>query len=567
MKDIKFKAQVENEISEFQKKTLDHNPSYAPTQLDVIKLVDLYWVDKFKDGDFNDSGWKRAFYNVIVFPTFVSAKMTDLDTKDIRIIAEEGASYYPAWIFGRDLKYWLKDKKIGQLLNEMVFKLPKYGSVVLKKVGSEIFLVPMANLAMESDVENLEDSCFVTETHIYTPTLLRKQSWKKEDIALAIKEAGKGQKIKVYERFGEIPGSDNNYRIITKEGVVLFEDKFDSIKDLYRKLDWDKIPGRMLGRGTVEKLFETQIQTNRVANYKTEGLHWTSKHIFQTRDSTFNKNLTTDVDNGEVLFVTSELTEVNNQEKNLAAYNSEEQRWDQLRRELTFSFAEVGGERPPAGTPLGSSVLQAQQASGFFDIKREDMGLFWKDIILEWIIPEFKKERSMAHKLMMGEFTEAEAEKIRNMFINDKVNQNYVDYILKNKRFPSPEETNLMRSLAEKEVSKAREIDIPANFYENIKYKVDVLITNEQMDVAARLATLQSVLGILSTNPGVLENPKTQKIFYEMLNISGISPVDLGLDDNKPELEDTIPQLKQGGSIAKSVASPIPTQLQTQSRV
>jgi hypothetical protein len=456
----------------------------------------------------------------------------------------------------------MKDKHIGQLLNEIVFNLPKYGSIVLKKVGSELFSVPMINLAMEADVEDLQDSSFVIEKHEYTPAMLRKQSWDKDKIEEAIKAAPKGKKICVYERFGDIEGSDNNYVCISEQGVVLYEDEFDSVDDIYRKLDWDKIPGRMLGRGTVEKLFETQIHMNRVANYKIEGLHWTSKHIFQTRDATFSKNLTTDVENGEVLFVTSELTEVNNQEKNLAAYSSEEQRWDSLRRELTFSFAEVGGERAPAGTPLGSSVLQAQQAAGFFDIKREDMGLFLKDIILEWIIPEFKKERNMAHKLMLGEFSEAEAEKIRSMFINNKANQNYIDFVLKNKRFPAFEENTLLKSIAETEVKKAKDLEIPAGYYDNIKYKVDVLITNEQMDVAARLATLQSVLGILSTNPAVLENPKTKKIFYELLNISGISPVDLGLDEEKTDMAGAVGQLTQGGSIAKSVMSPMPAQVQ-----
>lgn len=562
MIDTKFAAQIQNEISEYEKEEVLYNPSYAPTQKNVIDLIDFYWVDKFKDGDMNDSGWKRTFYNIVQFPTLVSGKMTDLDTKDIRIIAEDGASFYPSWIFGRDLKYWLKDKHIGQLLNELIFYRPKYGSVFLKKVGADIFNVHPRNLAMTSNVDDLHDSEFITETHEYTKYFFKNNGqWEKKDRDLALAKCN-DKKLTVYERFGEIPLSDNNYQIITKEGVVLHESKFDDVSELYRKLDWDKIPGRMLGRGTVEKLFEAQIQMNRVANYKTEGLHWTSKHIFQTRDSTFNKNLTTDVENGDVLFVTSELTEVNNQERNLAAYASEEGRWDQLRRELTFSFNEIGGERAPAGTPLGASILQTQQASGYFDIQREDMGLFLKDIILEWIIPEFKKDRSMAHKLMLGEFTPSEADKIRGMFTNQKVNQSYLKHVLDKKQFPTPEEMKLMQSLAEREVKNIKEIDIPEDFYKNIKYKVDVLITNEQVDTAARMATLQGVLGILSTNPNVTKDPKTKKIFFELLNLSGISPVDIGLDDEAPDTAEVVSELRPGGSIAKA-APASPTVLQT----
>jgi hypothetical protein len=49
-------------------KALKCNPIYAKTQEKVIELIDLYWVDKYKDNEFNELGVKKAFYNIIENP-------------------------------------------------------------------------------------------------------------------------------------------------------------------------------------------------------------------------------------------------------------------------------------------------------------------------------------------------------------------------------------------------------------------------------------------------------------------------------------------------------------------
>ena len=69
------------------------NPSYAKNQKQILELVDYYWMNKFKDGDRDTLGFKKAFYNIVMNPTEVSQKFIDFDTKDVRIIAEDGQSY------------------------------------------------------------------------------------------------------------------------------------------------------------------------------------------------------------------------------------------------------------------------------------------------------------------------------------------------------------------------------------------------------------------------------------------------------------------------------------------
>lgn len=559
----KLKKYSEDEYTSYKKQTLEKNPTFATTQHDVVELIDYYWVDRFRDSDVNSDGWRRAFYNVVVNPTLVSSKMVDLDTKDIRVIAEQGSSYYPSWIFGRDLKVWLKTKKFGQFLNELVFKTPKYGSTIVQKVGDAVFIAPWQNLCMDTDVSDLHDSSHITQKYEYTPDRMRVvgKNWDSVEDAIAKSESVKENgRVCVYARFGSLPGEYDNYWIYSKEGVVLYSTHFDDVDELYRKLDWDKIPGRMLGRGQVEKLFQAQIQRNRVQNYKTEGLHWSSKHVFQTRDHTIGKNLMTNVQNGDVLKVNSELTPVAVEERNLAAYNQEEGNWDKLVKELTFSFGELSGERPPAGTPLGTSVLQTQQAATFFDMKREDIGLFVKDIITDWVIPSFKKDSQREHTLMLSEFDSEELAKLRGLFQTAEANGQILSFITKNRRLPDAQTQKVLERVAREIVNSKKDMKIPSRFYDNLAYKIDVVITNEQIDTAARLTTLQSILALLASNPGILQNPTTKRIFFNAVELSGFSPIDLDVP------EDTETPLQPGGSIASPLVLP-PTNVTQVQRV
>lgn len=565
-----FKAAASEDIANFGKDKLDINPSYAPNQMQIVDLIDMYWMDKFRDGDTNKEGWKKAFFNILRNPTYVSQKMVDLDTKDVRITAAEGASYYPAWLYSRDLMLYMRINSFGRFLNELVFNTPKYGSSLMKRAQGRVLYVPARNIkAVDQGVSKLEEVSHLIEGHEYTPAQLRAQGWDPTATEEAIRETPAGQKICVLERFGEMSGETMNYWIGTDTGIVLHRDKFADIRELYRKMDWEEIPGRFLGRGVPESLFEAQIHKNRITNFKTEGLHWSSKHIFQTRDTTVQKNLMTQVDNGQVIHTNDPLQPLVNEERNLAAYASEDQRWDALIRDLTFSYSELSGERPPAGTPLGTSVLQAHQSGGYFDMRREEMSLVLKDVILDWIIPDFKNEKYTEHQLMLGEFDEQEVSRLRDMFSTKYGNENVLRYIAQTGKMPDFQQQQLLTAAARERVNRQKDIKIPSGYYNDVKYKVDVIITNEQLDVAARLTTLQTGLQILASNPGIVTDPRTKRIFFKMLELSGVSPIDLGIDDAsvKPGLEETMQTLRPGGSVARPQPQRSPVQLPTTAAV
>lgn len=550
-------GQIDNEISEWEYDHLDINPSFANTQKNIINLIDLYWMSKYRDTDLDSSGYKKAFFNIIMKPVEVASKMIDLDTKDIRIIAENDRSYYLSWFFEKELKNWMKNKKneegkvFGQFMNECVYKWPKYGHILAKKTNGTISLVPIQNIRNKPKAKNFLSSPYLIEKHEYTPEELEDKNW--DNIGKVIDkyiddETGM---ITVYERCGiykDIDGerSKYNYFIVPEKGEddeILHFDTIDR-KKIYRELKWDDIFGRAMGRGQAEKLFENQIVKNQDIGLERAGLRWSSKHIFQTRDQNIAKNLFTDIENGELVIAQSEITPIAVEERNLSFYNQSNAKWDNNSADLTFSYEQMSGERPPSGTPLGTTVINTKMAGQYYELKQEEFGMFLREILLDWIIPDFKKDKKSAHALMMNELSEDKRTEVIKKAAEVRIGEN-----------GGPKDVEKLVGMLKKQ----REVKISKGDYDDLEYRIDVIITGEQIDLAAKISTLQTVLQVLGSNPTIMQDPRTKKVFSKLLDMAGVSPVELGLEGEEAiEIPQATAQV--GGSIARPQAvSPIAT--------
>ena len=556
---------IQNKIKEYEQDiTMNFAPSYASTQETIISLIDSYWVSRYRDGDKDSLGFLKPFYNVVINPTEVASKMIDVDTKDIKVIAEDGASYYPVWFFTKELRDWMKEKNFGKLLNEIVYQLPKYGTVVLKKSGEDINIVPLQNLKNNPIVRSLDDDLIIEE-HTETRQAFKKREWDKEAIQQAIDDLETNDRdITYYEAYGDFSdeGTDENYFIYSELGNELFKATLD--ESPYREVHWDKLEGRWLGRGQVEKLFEAQIHLNKIANYKAQSLHWTSKRIFQTRDDTVEKNLMVDIQNGDIMRINSEITPIANEERNIHAYKEEEDSWGNLIEKLGFSYDIIRGQRLPTGTTLGATQIQTAMASGFFDLKQEDIGLFLRDLIFDWIIPMFEKSKKSKHQVMVSSFSDEELGHLREMIIEGKANKAIMDYIEKSGNIPTQGEVDAIKIVISEKTKKEKGITIPENFYSNLKKKIEVVITGEQIDLAAKMSGAQVALQVLGSNPTILQDPKTKNLFMQLMNWMGLNPLTVK-EEETPESMMTQIVAQMGGSIAKppavsSAMTSVPTQ-------
>ncbi|MEW6606040.1 MAG: hypothetical protein AB1414_01130 [bacterium] len=567
--------QIIKEKDDFEDGQIQIVSGLSFNQKDIVRRIHLYYHDTFETGEKDSEGWKKHFYNLTKFRCKVASKAIDLDTKDIRLRPENEASRLGTWLLSKELKFWMKEKGFGKTLNQITKNLPIFGTVVIKAVDDQVKLVDLRNFYLDAGAEDLDKARYIIEKHFYTPDELKKKKWDNiEEVISKWREEESEDQIEIFERYGEVRESwlkDNGdpekyikaVFIVAypeeKEGIILYKSKIDKLP--YKEVHWDKTEGRWLGIGIVEELFDNQIRVNELINLKGKGLYWTAKLLFQTRDPLIGRSILTEADFGDILKVQSEINPIDIRTRDLSAFVQEESRWDVLSDQKTFAYDVIRGERMPAGTPLGSAILQSQMAGGFFDLQRENVGLFLKELLYDLIIPTFKKKNRAEH-IMQFYGNEEEMEKIDRMIVNGRVSASLKEYIQRNNFLPTLEEVEMIKT-AERTRLREREervLTIPDSYYENLKYKIDIIITGERVNTAAEMASLQQILAIIGTNPTILQDPTTKKIFYKLLDSAGINIEEFRSTEEIPTVREYVAE-RGGGIAAPKIASPTPIRM------
>ena len=574
--------QINQEIQDFQSKQIHIVPGLSFNQYDTINQIYFYHNSQYISGAIDDEGEKKYFYNINRNPCKVFSKAIDFDTKNIRLLTAGGQDGSKTWFMERDLKYWMRDKQFGKTLNRLFKELPVYGTVVLKVVDGTPEFVDLRNFIVEQTADNLQLANYVTEIHKYTPTDFREaakgMNWKQSDIDEVISlyyDMDDTSHIRLYERYGDVKDEntgEHTYRrtfwadvgvdeynqmgdlISNHPGVELGSDEWTE-RLPYWEFHADKTPGRWLGIGVVEELFEPQIAQNQNTNLQNKSSFWAALRIFQTRDGAVNRNLMTDVRNGEIMNVESEITPINMDDRNLAFFNQQDQKWMRNRDELTFSYDVVQGERLPAGTPLGSAQLASAQTLSYFEQIQESVAMDVKEMLYEAIIPYFQKSNTSEHTIRLVGKDLAD---YIDMHKKDLVNKEIIRQAIKG-NFVDAEGKKVIEIgvMAEAKQNKELQLTIPKDFYKNVKYDVDIDITGESIDTRVRNATLFAALQAITTDPTVTQDPVKKGILSMMLEDGGVNPAEIfDAEEVSPEdaMAQAMPEQRGGGGVSAPAA-------------
>ncbi len=550
----------------------------------TLRKADAFYNSQFTTGNKDSVGMRKYFYNIVKAPCDIATKFVDLDTKDITLVSETPDDEWVIWLMQRDLRCWLKEKGIGKLLNQIAFDYPKYGSVVTKKGKDNKWAkVNLQNMRLDPGADTLEDSYFVIEVHDMSARELAGMPWDEEAKARLLDSPA--PRFIIYEAYFQNRDSSkkkwcrrflanfltcnfSGRRIETAEsqiiktgaeylpGITLFEDEVDELP--YRELHWEKVPGRWLGLGFVEHLFDNQVRMNELTNVKAKGLYFTSLKLFQTRDPGVMRNVLSDAQNGDVLSVNSEITPLQNEERNLAVFNQEEQRWDKNTNEKTFSFDIARGDDLPSNTPLGVAQMSQAMVVSYFQIKQENFGLFVKDVILDDVIPQFQRENSKKHTMRFAS-SDKDIEKLRQAMVDIYMRDSILGHVFKTGSVPEPIEVAQFKESATEQLKRKGDlfVDITDNYYEAVKYNLDIIITGEQTDVRAKLQTMMTALQMISANPAILQDGPAKTMLFSMLEMVGCSPVDMGLTNYQAPPPPTPEQGQAAGAQAMPNTGPV----------
>lgn len=563
-------------FAEIKKQNENYNNGYITlidgltfSQWQVLKKIEFYSNSQYISGNKDELGRDKPFYNIVNYRVNVAVRATDIDVKDIKIVSDNPEFAEYAFLYNHEAYEWMKQSNFSLFLNTFGQTRARYGGTLVKKVmvedELELQVVLWKNVITDPvDIANGN----IIEKHYMLPNELaeKRDVWENVDMAikkLATKQQknmqggyaeSDGNRIPVYEVTGVFSekfdpdigdaGEETNYKLMKfivagdKDMILLYKEDLD--ENPYKYLSWENVPGRGLGRGVVEEGFEAQRWTNDAVIGETNAMTLSGKVIITTDSEDVGNNAITDLVNGSVVKHKrgETVTSLSLLPSSFPEYANLKTGWDTQIQRSTNTFDAVTGETMPSGTPLGSLAIQAQQASSYFDYKREEAGVFITELFNDWVLPFLAKRINKEH-ILDSEFSGDELIKIDESFATALVNEEVKKRILSG-MIVSPEEYTAGIDFTKQQLAKRgnrRFLEMPAGYFKNFKPKVSVIVTKELQDLDVQKTSLGYISQIIAANPNALQNPILAKIIGKQAEIAGIlSPADLQSMQAQPQM-------------------------------
>jgi len=560
---LKIQQELEQIKSNYDK-TIDLVDGLAFSQKKQIRTIEFYNNSKYLNGQRDELGREKPFRQILNAICDVENTAKDLDTKDIQLTSDDANHYLESWLLSKDIYVWMKDVNFAKTLNDMRDMHTRYGSLLVKKVMTDgeltLELPEWKNLI--TDQRKIIERPII-ETHWMTAIeIADKTEWESKEILQKLENSHANRTVPVYELRGKfskamfkdangekysdadkkkfsyqlyyiagLPSEDEGNVDITAFEVLYSEDDTEKV---YKYLARKPKAGRAFGVGVMEEGEEAQVWTNDVILKQYRAMEYTTKVIGQTASKKLKgRNLLTETDDGTILETEDNkpITALNLLPSGgLQQYSLIIDQWyDQLQK-TTSAYAAQRGDAPPSGTPFRLQATVLQQSSSVFKVLQQEFGIFITEIFEDWVMPYLAKKFTKEH-LLSYDFSPEELKEIDSKFSTRHANEIFKDRILSGGDITAEEYQAFMDNADEfiKQTKSQRFVDIPKDFYKNLKAKVTVNITGEQKNKAAILESLNNLYTTYSSNPEAANDPIGQIFILKILELSGagVSPVQI----------------------------------------
>jgi hypothetical protein len=535
------------------------------SQYKTLNTVELYANDTFESGNTDELGFEKPFNNVSTDKVKRETTKTDLDRKDMNVESVDDISIdgqVRSMLLRRKASNWMTGTKFGVLLNKWTRTRSKYGGALLKRImkNGKVELRVPAWKDMVTDQTDILGGV-VIERHFYSPAELKKMDgiWENVDDAIESAKQNKDDNktigndtlsyyVEVWEVHGILPEtylkedgdptkfipqmhvvcgidsySENDDGTLTEKGLTLFKGEEDEIP--YKYLTRESVPGRGLGKGVVEELFQEQIWTNDAVNEEKRLMHIAGKVFFHKQPGVDGKKLPSNllkIDNGTLL--EAPISMVNSVPGSIPQFGNTMERWQRSADRKTNSQPAITGEGVPANTPYASLQLQNQELNSDFDYRREEAGLFWEEVFMDWLVPQWIKELKRDGALT-SEFSREELEWIDAKTLGKYALDMQIESVIAGQPMQAEEATGIVQgAMNERPVTPIRKVTFPKDYFDDWEYKVRFYATNEARNKAVQDISATTILQSIAQDPTLLTDPIKSKIFLPILERNGVSP-------------------------------------------
>ena len=551
-------------------KTIELVDGLKFSQKDQIKTIEFYSNSKYLNGQTDELGREKPFMQILNAICDVENTAKDLDTKDIKVDANDSNHYLESFLLSKDIQVWMKEADFAKTLNDMRDVHTRYGSLLVKKCierdedGEKLLKIeiPEWKNTMTDQVNIIQGA--IVETHWMTAVELNKMTeWKNvPQVMEKLKNSGSAKRIPVYEIRGEFSKATfktaNGEKVTPKDekefSYQLYyvagnpvesgkENSIDTFVNLYWEDDTERVykylarkpkAGRAFGVGVFEEGEEAQVWTNDAVLKQYRAMEYTTKVVAQSASKKLKgRNLLTETDDGTILEHEDNkpITAINLLPSGgLTQYSNLIQQWYNQLEKTTSAYAAQRGDTPPSGTPFRLQATILQQSSSVFKTLQQEMGIFITEIFEDWVMPYLATKLNKEH-ILAYDFSPEELKEIDKNFSLRQTNEMTKEKILSGVIVTPEDYENWINGADEfiKQTKGRRFIQIPKNFYKNLEAKVTINVTGEQRNKAATLESLNNILITYASNPNLANDPVASQIITKIIELSGagISPINI----------------------------------------
>jgi len=493
---------------------------YYFSQKDTLESIDMASASKFKHGILDAEGQRKTYLNVVNFYRDVMKMKIVIKVSNYIFEPRKLAYEWPVWSLKQEFSIFADEESYDDELQDRAHDLSTYGSCVSKRAAYCTERVPLRSLRNTQSAKSLWHAAstggyVIIEDDKHFNELEEYPDWKTDGLATHktynVFEYYRLVPKCVYEDwennqgvFDNVPDNEpwvlvqailipdeveENKRGKITSGKVVFMERVDEDSWPLDECHAERIDGRWLGKGEIEKQLENQIARNLTANLRRRGLLWATKKIYQSSDEEVQSQLLMEVKDGEVVYVkpNGQISQVNTSSQHLGEFTSDEQSWKENSQQIAFAFNIATGENMPSGTSFSLGVVLDKAVASHFTMVRNRFSNYLKRDFFNQLIEVFKEEYAEEHERPIS-MTSDDIEAFKESVITFHANERYFDAIAKRKRMTMEQ----IRAEVEEELVKSPYVflKIPDDFYENALFYMKLNIDD---DIGPDIQTLTTI--------------------------------------------------------------------------
>jgi hypothetical protein len=195
--------------------------------------------------------------------------------------------------------------------------------------------------------------------------------------------------------------------------------------------------------------------------------------------------------------------------------------WQENRDEVSGVGEALRGENPNSGTPFRLQALVTNSALSRHKYRKGKLAVFMDEIYRDWVLPKIAEE-IVKEQVFLAELTLEELQEVARKVAQSRTNKLIIFKIL-NGDLISPEEVEAIKARIEQDflkTGKKQFLKILKGEMEGEKLDVFTNIAGKQKDWSALTDIYKQLLAT--------GDPRAAKLLDRILDISGLSPLDLG---------------------------------------